>query len=181
MLGGNAMKKKRLLFRSSILLILIGALVFTFYQNFFAAKEKVQVGKTAPNFSLMDTNGNSITLQNLRGKGVLLNFWGTWCKPCEEEMPYMNELYASYKDKGVEIVALNADETNLAVKNFAQQYKLAFPIAIDKGQKVINTYGVGPLPTTFLIDKNGKVLKQITGTQTKEQIEGYLKEIATKE
>ncbi|WP_416826773.1 thiol-disulfide oxidoreductase ResA [Ectobacillus polymachus] len=174
------MKNKRLLFRSSILLILIGALSFTFYENFFANKEKVQIGKPAPNFSLTDMNGNTITLQSLKGKGVFLNFWGTWCKPCEEEMPFMNELYATYKDKGVEIVALNADETNLAVKNFAQQYNLTFPIAIDKGQKVINTYGVGPLPTTFLIDKNGKVLKQITGTQTKEQIEGYLKEIAYK-
>jgi peroxiredoxin len=172
------MKKNRLIFRSAILLVLVGALAFTLYQNFFAAKEKVQIGKEAPNFSVTDMDGKELTLKDLRGKGVFLNFWGTWCKPCEKEMPYMNELYSEYKKKGVEIIALNADETDIAVKNFATQYGLKFPIAIDKGQEILNTYGVGPLPTTFLIDKNGKVLKQITGTQTKEQIEGYLKEIA---
>ncbi|MFD3446155.1 thiol-disulfide oxidoreductase ResA [Microbacteriaceae bacterium 4G12] len=171
------MKKNRLLFRSLILLILVGAVVFTLYQNFFADKEKVQIGKQAPNFQVTDMNGKQISLRDLRGKGVFLNFWGTWCEPCEKEMPYMNELYATYKKKGVEIIALNADETNLAVKNFVAQYGLTFPVAIDKGQDVLNTYGVGPLPTTFLIDKDGKVVKRITGTQTKEQLEKYLQEI----
>lgn len=171
------MKKNRLLFRSAILLVLVGALAFTLYQNFFADKEKVSVGKEAPNFAVTDMNGKELTLENMRGKGVFLNFWGTWCEPCEKEMPYMNELYDTYKKKGVEIVALNADETEIAVKNFAGQYGLNFPIAIDKGQEILNTYGVSPLPTSFLIDKDGNVIKKITGTQTKEQIEEHLKEI----
>ncbi|MFX3624732.1 MAG: thiol-disulfide oxidoreductase ResA [Ectobacillus sp.] len=171
------MKKSRLMFRLAILLVLTGALAFTLYQNFFADKEKVQIGKKAPNFLVTDMNGEQLSLEQLKGKGVFLNFWGTWCKPCEEEMPYMNELYDTYKKKGVEIVALNADETEIAVKKFIEQYGLKFPVAIDKGQEILNTYGVGPLPTTFLIDKDGIVVKQITGTQTKEQIEGYLKEI----
>ena len=99
------------------------------------------------------------------------------CKPCEKEMPYMNELYPKYKEKGVEIIALDADETDIAVKNFVNQYGLKFPVAIDKGQKIIGIYGVGPLPTSFLIDKDGKVVEQIIGEQTKEQLEGYLKKI----
>ena len=115
--------------------------------------------------------------KDLKGKGVFLNFWGTWCKPCENEMPYMNELYPEYKEKGVEIIALDADETEIAVKNFVKQYDLKFPVAIDKGTKIIGTYGVGPLPTSFLIDKDGKVVEQIIGEQTKEQLEGYLKKI----
>ncbi len=172
------MKKNRLWFRTIILLILVGAVGYTLYQNFIVDKEKVQIGKEAPNFVITDMEGNKISLEDYRGKGVFLNFWGTWCKPCEKEMPYMNELYDEYKAKGVEIVALNADETNLAVKTFINQYQLKFPVAIDKGQQILNTYGVGPLPTTFLINKDGQVIKQITGTQTKEQIEGYLKEIA---
>lgn len=89
----------------------------------------------------------------------------------------MNELYPKYKEKGVEIIALDADETDIAVKNFVNQYGLKFPVAIDKGQKIIGTYGVGPLPTSFLIDKDGKVVEQIIGEQTKEQLEGYLKKI----
>ena len=171
------MKKNRLLFRVIILLILSGAVGFTLYQGFFADKEKMQIGKEAPNFIVTDLEGKKIELKDLKGKGVFLNFWGTWCKPCEKEMPYMNELYPKYKEKGVEIIALDADETDIAVKNFVNQYGLKFPVAIDKGQKIIGTYGVGPLPTSFLIDKDGKVVEKIIGEQTKEQLEGYLKKI----
>ncbi|MGH1017520.1 thiol-disulfide oxidoreductase ResA [Bacillus mycoides] len=171
------MKKNRLLFRVIILLILSGAVGFTLYQGFFTDKEKMQIGKEAPNFVVTDLEGKNIALKDLKGKGVFLNFWGTWCKPCEKEMPYMNELYPKYKEKGVEIIALDADETDIAVKNFVKQYDLKFPVAIDKGQKIIGTYGVGPLPTTFLIDKEGKVVEQIIGEQTKEQLEEYLKKI----
>ncbi|ABS21519.1 thiol-disulfide oxidoreductase ResA [Bacillus cytotoxicus] len=171
------MKKNRLLFRVLILLILSVAVGFTLYQNFFADKEKMQVGKVAPNFVVTTLDGKKIERKDLKGKGIFLNFWGTWCKPCEKEMPYMNELYPKYKEKGVEIIALDADETEIAVKNFVNQYGLKFPVAIDKGSEVINTYGVGPLPTTFLIDKEGKVIQMITGTQTKEQMEEYLKKI----
>ena len=90
----------------------------------------------APNFVVTDLEGKKIELKDLKGKGVFLNFWGTWCKPCEKEMPYMNELYPKYKEKGVEIIALDADETDIAVKNFVNQYGLKFPVAIDKGQKL---------------------------------------------
>ncbi|KEK23733.1 thiol-disulfide oxidoreductase ResA [Bacillus gaemokensis] len=171
------MKKNRLLFRVLILLVLSGAVGFTLYQGFFVDKEKMQIGEKAPNFVVSDLEEKKIELKGLKGKGVFLNFWGTWCKPCEKEMPYMNELYPKYKEKGVEIIALDADETNIAVKNFVNQYGLKFPVAIDKGSEVIGTYGVGPLPTTFLIDKEGKVIEKITGTQTKEQMEAYLKKI----
>lgn len=171
------MKKNRLVLRVLILLILSGAVGFTIYQGFFVEKEKVQVGKQAPNFVVSDLEGNEIELADLKGKGVFLNFWGTWCKPCEQEMPYMNELYPKYKEKGVEMIALDADETTIAVKNFVNQYGLKFPVAIDEGQAILGTYDVGPLPTTFLIDKEGKVVEKITGTQTKEQMEEYLKKI----
>ncbi|UJA80500.1 thiol-disulfide oxidoreductase ResA [Bacillus cereus] len=171
------MKKNRLLFRVIILLILSGAVGFTLYQGFFAEEEKMQIGKEAPNFVVTDLEGKKIELKDLKGKGVFLNFWGTWCKPCEKEMPYMNELYPEYKEKGVEIIALDADETEIAVKNFVKQYDLKFPVAIDKGGEIIKTYGVVPLPTSFLIDKDGKVIQEIIGEQTKEQLEEYLKKI----
>ncbi|MDG4656057.1 thiol-disulfide oxidoreductase ResA [Ectobacillus antri] len=171
------MKKNRLLFRTIILFTLVGALGFTLYQNLFADKEKVQVGKVAPDFVVTDLQGNTVQLSELQGKGIFLNFWGTWCKPCEKEMPYMNELQDVYREKGIEIIALNADETEIAVKNFVDRYNLQFTVAIDKGTEVLNTYGVGPLPTSFLIDKDGKVIRRITGTQTKEQLEEHLKEI----
>ena len=84
---------------------------------------------------MTDLEGKKIELKDLKEK-VYFKFLGTWCKPCEKEMPYMNELYPKYKEKGVEIIALDADETDIAVKNFVNQYGLKFPVAIDKGQKL---------------------------------------------
>ena len=82
----------------------------------------------------------------------------------------MNELYPEYKKKGIEILAVDADETEIAVKSFRDQYKLSFPIMIDKGNEVLNTYGVGPILATYLIDKNGKVVKIFIGGMTLQDI-----------
>ncbi|MDH8001284.1 thiol-disulfide oxidoreductase ResA [Bacillus cereus] len=163
-------KKNRFILRSLILLILLGAMVFTVYSNFFVNKEKVKIGSTAPDFVLVDLEGNTHQLSDYRGKGVFLNFWATWCKPCEKEMPYMNKLYPEYKKKGVEILAVDADETEIAIKSFRDQYNLSFPMMVDKGNQVLNTYGVGPIPATYLIDKNGKVVKIFIGGMTLKDI-----------
>lgn len=159
-------KRKRLAIRIVILLVLFGALGYTLYVNFFVSKDKVKVGSVAPDFVLVDMQGNKHQLSDYRGKGVFLNFWATWCKPCEKEMPYMNQLYPEYKKKGVEILAVDADETNVAVDSFMKRYNLKFPVMIDKDNEVINTYGVGPIPATYLIDKNGKVVKIFIGGMT---------------
>ncbi|WP_066175392.1 thiol-disulfide oxidoreductase ResA [Bacillus marinisedimentorum] len=169
-------KKKRQLFRVAILVILFGALAFTLYTNFFNSKDVVGVGDQAPNFVLEDMEGNKIEMEELRGKGVFLNFWGTWCEPCKEEMPYMQSQYEIYKDRGVEIVAVNVSETKLAVNRFANTYGLTFPIVIDKGE-VLDAYGVNPLPTTFLIDKDGKIVDKITAGMTEQMVADYMKKI----
>ena len=89
----------------------------------------------------------------------------------------MNELYPIYQKQGVEILAVNVGEPKLNVEKFAERFGLTFPIVIDRQDQVLNAYGVGPLPTTFLIDKNGKVKKIITGTMTKEDIKQHLESI----
>jgi peroxiredoxin len=168
------MKKKRLWLRTAILIVLASALCYTLYANFFTNKEKVRVGSTAPNFLLQDLSGNEYELENFRGKGVFLNFWGTYCKPCEKEMPYMENQYKHFKDQGVEILAINVDEAPLVIKNFVNQYNLTFPVPVDKGSQVLHAYGVGPIPSTFLIDKDGKVMKIITGSMTEKMVYDYM-------
>ncbi len=170
-------KKYRFVFRSVILLLLLLAVGYTLYQNVFAKENEVILGKEAPNFVAQDLEGNTFTLSNYKGKGILLNFWASWCEPCEREMPYMNELYETYHEKGVEILALNADETPLVIDAFIQKYDLKFPILQDKGQKILRLYNVQPLPTTVLINKDGQVVQVVTGTQTKQDIEELLQEI----
>ncbi|MBD1378662.1 thiol-disulfide oxidoreductase ResA [Metabacillus arenae] len=168
------MKKRRLLIRTIILLVLIAALGYTLYTNFFTNKEKVKEGSKAPDFVLTDLDGEKHQLSDLKGKGVFLNFWGTWCEPCKREMPYMARQYDHYKNQGVEILAVNVGESNLAVSNFMEQYQLNFPVVMDKDRQVLNAYGVKPLPTTFLINKNGEVIKVITGSMTERTIRDYM-------
>ncbi|UHA58060.1 thiol-disulfide oxidoreductase ResA [Metabacillus litoralis] len=171
------MKKNRLLMRSIILILLIGALGYTLYSNFFVSKEKVKVGSKAPDFVLVDLEGNEHQLSEYKGKGVFLNFWGTWCKPCEREMPYMDNQYNYYKDQGVEVLAVNIAESNVAVQSFVNKHDLSFPIPLDKDRQVLNAYGVGPLPTTFLINPDGIVVGITSGTLTERMIRDYMEQI----
>lgn len=89
-------------------------------------------------------------------------------------MPVMEAQYAKYKDQGVEILAANVDETDVAVKQFANRYGLSFPILMDRDSQVLHAYGVDPLPTTFLIDKNGKIVDVFIGGLDEQRIQEYM-------
>jgi peroxiredoxin len=172
------MKKRRLVTRTIILLLLGAAVIYTLYANFTKdTKQKVAVGAEAPDFALVDMQGNKHQLSDYRGQGVFLNFWGTWCPPCKKEMPYINNQYHQYKDKGVQVLTVDIQESELAVNQFADRLKLDFPIMIDTDKEVMNTYGIDPLPATFLIDKNGKVVNYYTGALTEEKVREFMEKI----
>ncbi|MGE7905628.1 thiol-disulfide oxidoreductase ResA [Peribacillus sp. NPDC094092] len=171
-------KKRRLISRTIILLLLGAALVFALYTNFTKDKnESLRKGSDAPNFVLTDMEGKEHKLSDYKGKGVFLNFWGTYCKPCEYEMPYMDNQYKNFKEQGVEILAVNVGESDYAVNNFITKHDLTFPVMIDKGREVENAYRVDILPVTFLIDKEGKVIDIITGALTEESIQKHMERI----
>lgn len=164
--------------RTAILIIMAAAILYVVYSSLTMDKEKtLKVGNSAPNFSLVDLNGNKHVLDDYKGQGVFLNFWGTWCKPCEYEMPYMQNQYEAFKDKGVQVLAINVGESKFAVEKFAQRHNLKFPILIDKDSQVQQDYLVNPLPVTFLIDKNGKVVDSTTGSLTEETIQKMMEKI----
>ncbi|OQM45090.1 thiol-disulfide oxidoreductase [Anoxybacillus sp. UARK-01] len=171
------MKKQRLVLRTVILIVLLGAVGYTIYSNFFMEKAEIKVGAEAPDFVLTDLQGKTHRLSEYRGKGVFLNFWGTWCKPCEKEMPYISRQYENFKKQGVEVLAVNVGEPKLSVQKFVDRYQLTFPVVIDREDQVMNAYEIDPLPTTFLIDKDGKITKIITGTMTEEMIKQYMESI----
>ncbi|RCW64872.1 thiol-disulfide oxidoreductase ResA [Saliterribacillus persicus] len=174
-------KKKRLIFRFVILILLFSALLFAVISNVTEDEVKVDIGDVPPNFELTHVNGDGeddkITLSELEGKGVMLNFWATYCKPCEEEMPYMESLYPEYKEKGVEIVAVSVDLTRFVVDNFIEKYQLTFPVVHDNKNQVMDAYGIGPLPTTFFINPDGTIEERVIGPLTLDRLEGYLKQI----
>lgn len=172
------MKKQRLVIRTFILVVLLAAVGYTLYANFTKDEvQKVAIGEKAPDFELMDLNGEAHRLSDYEGQGVFLNFWGTWCKPCEKEMPFMENQYQQFKDKGVQVLAVNVGESQFAVSKFAERLNLSFPIVIDTESDVQSAYGINPLPITFLVDKEGTVVKSFTGSLTEETIEEFMKEV----
>src|SRR5699024_8270060 len=115
-------KRNGFIFRSIILAVLIGAVVFALVSNAQKDKTIYRVGDQAPDSKLNNVNENnkleSIKLSDLEGEGVVLNFWATYCEPCEAEMPYMEKLYPKYRDKGIEIVAVSLDGGQLVIDRF---------------------------------------------------------------
>lgn len=131
-----------------------------------------QVGQIAPTFTLKNTDEQQISLQELRGKVVVINFWGTWCDPCREEMPRIQEMYEKYKDQGVAVVGVNIGESRVTAKGFADRLGLTFPIVLDHDRSVtLNQYKIGPIPTTFFLDKQGVIRYFYTGPMSSNYIE----------
>jgi peroxiredoxin len=172
------MKKRRLIVRTVILFVLTAAVGYTLYANLTKEQvQKVEIGKLAPDFVLVDMNGEKHQLSDYRGEGVFLNFWATWCKPCEREMPYIDNAYKYYKDKGVKVLTIDVGESEVAVNNFIERHNLSFPVMIDKDGQVQTAYGINPLPITFLIDKNGILVRSHTGEFTQEKVNQFMEEI----
>jgi peroxiredoxin len=126
----------------------------------------VKPGEPAPNFQLRDMKGRIVSLSDLRGKVVLLNFWATWCGPCRVEMPAMERLYRTYDRKDFEILAVSTDAQGAAVtRPFQEENKLTFPILHDSDFRVGLSYGARTLPMTFMVDRQGVVRQHIFGAR----------------
>jgi peroxiredoxin len=122
------------------------------------------VGSQAPDFQLVDTRGEIHTLKDLRGKVVLVNFWATWCPPCRAEMPSMEDLYRTYGQDDFEILAINVDDNGPEVMpGFLKKTPHTFPILFDTEFQAQNLYGVSMFPETFIVDKNGVIVKKVIG------------------
>ena len=131
-----------------------------------AVRNGVKLGEPAPNFQLRDLQGRLVTLSDLHGKVVLLNFWATWCGPCRVEMPAMEELYRTFSRKDFEILAVSTDAQGVSVtRPFQQENHLTFPILHDADYRVGLTYGARSLPRTFMVDRQGVVRHQIFGAR----------------
>lgn len=159
-----------------------------------APAEGLRVGATAPEmtisrgdgstYQLRDLDGNPITLAALRGKVVWLNFFATWCPPCQQETPILRSLSDAYRDRGLALIGISVQETTPAdVAAYAQRYRLRYTIGFDGSGDVLREYRVFALPTQFFIDVNG-VIRQIVSGPVDEQgaralIESMLTEVSS--
>jgi len=131
-----------------------------------AQKEyRPEVGYLAPDFTLEVMGwGKMVNLSDYKGKVVLLNFWATWCIPCRKEMPSMEELYNTFKEREFEILAVNLEKfAGEKVAAFVSNYGITFPILLDRELKTPARYGVRSIPTTYIIGKDGIIKEKIIG------------------
>jgi peroxiredoxin len=124
----------------------------------------VKSGTKAPNFHLEDLKGQKVELRHLRGKVVFLNFWATWCSPCKEEMPSMEELCKQFKDKDFVFLAISVDYAGIKpVKEYIEKHRYTFPVLLDPKCETLDLFQVKGIPTTLLVDKKGIIIGKAVG------------------
>jgi len=117
----------------------------------------------APAFDLKDPQDRPQRLADYRGKTVILNFWATWCPPCREEMPSMQRAYEAVSGDDITLVAINVGEDAETIREFLESYPVEFPLPMDLDSSVVLSYPVKGLPTTFVIDPDGRLAYVATG------------------
>jgi peroxiredoxin len=123
----------------------------------------LRTGGIAPSFVLPDLEGREVGLGELRGKVVLVNFWATWCKPCEDEMPAMQRLHDALAPAGFELLAVSVDDTEEPVREFQSRLGLRFPILMDPAKEVADSYQSFRFPESFLVDRDGTLVARYIG------------------
>jgi cytochrome c biogenesis protein CcmG/thiol:disulfide interchange protein DsbE len=159
--------------RSAVIVMMLAAVFLVFG---CAQAPAVEVGKDAPAFTLADIDGKQMSLSDFKGKVIILDFFASWCPPCRQEIPDFIELEKQYEGEGLAIVGValvNAEEA----KAFAAQFHINYPVLVDDG-KVSALYGpVRSIPTTFIIDKSGKIVKMYIGFRPKSIFEADIKQL----
>jgi len=116
-----------------------------------------RVGFLSPAFSLKTLDDKVISLAEFKGKPVILNFWATWCAPCRDEMPLLQQLHDQKAKEGLVVIGINSGETGRIIDRYVDQLSLTFTVVTDREKEATNAYGIVGLPTTFFIDREGVV------------------------
>ncbi|HSM87048.1 MAG TPA: TlpA disulfide reductase family protein [Candidatus Limnocylindrales bacterium] len=143
---------------------------------FTPASEGPAKGALAPDFTLKTLDGKTVQLSSLKGKGVLVNFWATWCEPCKIEMPWLVDLQKKYGPQGLQIVGVAMDDSGeKSIADFARKMNVNYTVAVGN-EKVADQYGgVDGLPTSFFVDRSGKVVDKAMGLVSESVIEDAIK------
>ncbi len=119
--------------------------------------------QTAPGFELMTLDGQMVSLESLKGKVVLLDFWATWCPPCRMSIPALIEFYEEYKSSGVEVVGISVDQNPSVVSDFAQKKEIPYMVLLGTDGRAAQEYGVRGIPTFFAVDQKGRIAQKWVG------------------
>ncbi len=149
-------------FRIVILLIFLVMSGYTLWNHFYHDQVSVtgipKIGDPAPDFELYNLENQKIKLSGYSGKVVVLNFWGHWCEPCQQEMPTFEKVWNKFKDKGLVIIGVHLGQEAVTVKHFVDQYGITFPIVYDTSDlQTAHAYGIDPIPDTYIIKPDGTI------------------------
>jgi len=162
--------------------VLVVALVagFAVLPRFFSHGGSALDGKDAPDVSFpivanAPAGAASMSMSELRGRTVLLDFWATWCGPCQKEGPIVDRIAHRYGDQGLAVIGVNTSDEAGNAAPYAKQHHLSYPIAYDAGQRVAAAFGVDGLPTLVIISKTGKVVAVRTGETSDADLDSLVK------
>lgn len=155
--------------------------IFVISFTFITVTHTAQAADNAPSFTLRDINGQQVSLEDFKGQVVLVNFWATWCGPCQVEMPHLQKMYVDLQDQGFVVLSISADNARDAskVKPLIKRNRYTFPVLLDKDSSVLNQYNPeSVLPYNVLIGKDGNIIWQKASYAPGEEVE--LREIVVK-
>lgn len=179
-------RRRKLLLWGVISLVNVGLLALLLTQLLTPAKVAVAdplVGHPAPAFSLAmlgtDSANSQLSLADFPGKSIVLNFWASWCAPCKEELPLLEQHWEQAQARGQAVVFLGIDfeETSTDAASFLQLHHITYPAGLDSDGSVASKYGINDLPQTIFINRQGKVVKRITGQLTEQSLASALQSI----
>ncbi|MDP2879769.1 MAG: TlpA disulfide reductase family protein [Sulfuricella sp.] len=172
MKAGNLWARVRKYRPDWLTLALLGLIVYVWFRPPAWVSDENRV---APEVKVALLDGRQISLERLRGKVVLVNFWATWCPYCRHEMPDMERFYDDYRAQGFEILALSQDDAPEPVRQFMAKEGYHFPVAMAEARHAVAFGGVSRLPTSFIIDKQGRVRHKISGQVYYARLESLVK------
>jgi peroxiredoxin len=162
----------RLVTWAIVLLVLVLAVVGTYSERWGLDRlgqrsAGVSVGQPAPSFSTTNLAGAMLSLEDFRGRVVVLNFWATWCPPCRVEMPELDAYQAEMGDRMV-VLGIDMGEPATVIAPFIREYGLRFPILLDESGAIATTYSVTGLPTSIILDRGGIIRERVVGAMTRD-------------
>jgi len=147
-------------------LVFLLTISLTFLQGFVYADETLSELPAKPQakaFKLLDMDGNPVQLSDFHGQPVIINFWATWCPPCRAELPSMNRAWTKVKDQGIAMIAVNVGEDEDTIFSFTSDYPIDFTVLLDQSGEIISQWPIKGLPTTFVLDPQGRLVYRAIG------------------
>jgi len=134
-------------------------------------------GKPAPDFSIDLFQGGTLTLSDLVGKPIVINFWASWCGPCRDEAPGLEKTWRLYKDQGVVFVGIDVRDTEADARAFLKEFGISYPNGPDSNNRIAVSYGLTGVPETVFVNREGRVVRRILGPLTEGKLREYVEEI----